>query len=208
MYKEENSIKIILLGEAGAGKTNLIGTCCGLEFNPNSESSSTSSFLTKTIEINNTKFCLNLWDTAGQEKFRSLNTIFIKNSQICILVYDITKRNSFEELDFWKQKIEEQLGDKPVIGIAANKADLYENEQVSEEEGKEYANKIGASFAITSAKKEPESFQNFVSQLVKQFLEKNKFNQWEFVSDDKVKISSDNDEKNMVKKKKKYLCFK
>ena len=205
MFKEENSIKIILLGEAGTGKTNLIHTCCGLEFNPESNSSASASFLEKRVLINNTKFCLNLWDTAGQEKFRSLNSIFIKDSQICILVYDITNRKSFEELDYWKKAIEEKLGDKPLLAVAANKIDLYETEQVTEEEGKEYASKIGASFSVTSAKKEPEGFENYVLELVKKFLEKNKFNQWEFVPEDRVKISNDN---GMVKKKKKtYLCL-
>ena len=138
-------------------------------------------------------------------KISFINSIFIKDSQICILVYDITNRKTFEELDYWKKTIEEKLGDKPLLAVTANKIDLYQIEQVTEEEGKEYAEKIEASFSVTSAKKEPEGFENYVIELVKKFLEKNKFNQWEFVPEDRVRISNDND---MVKKKKKtYLCL-
>ena len=206
MYNESNTIKVILLGEAGAGKTNLINACCNMQFNPNSASNLTSSFSEKKIEINNTKYNLKIWDTAGQEKFRSLNTLFIKDSQICILVYDITNRASFKELDFWKKQVTDLLGDKPLIAVVGNKIDLYEQEEVSEEEGKEYAKNNGIEFGITSAKTEPLSFEKFVKDLVTKFLEKNKFNQWEFVAyENKDRITID---KNVVhQKKRSYLCL-
>ena len=206
MYNESNTIKVILLGEAGTGKTNLINACCNVQFNPNSSSNLTASFSEKKIEINKTQYNLKIWDTAGQEKFRSLNTLFIKDSQICILVYDITNRASFRELDFWKKQVTDLLGDKPLIAVVGNKIDLYENEEISEEEGKEYAKSKGIEFGLTSAKNEPRSFEKFVKDLVAKFLEKNKFNQWEFVSYEKRDtITID---KNVVQSKKRsYLCL-
>ena len=206
MFDEENSIKIILLGEAGTGKTNLINVCCDLEFNPNSSSSITASFSSKEIKIKNINYCLKLWDTAGQEIFRSLNSIFMKDSKIVILVYDITIRKSFEELDYWKKTAENILGQSPIFAVVGNKKDLYKNEKISEEEGQEFAKKIGAFFAITSAKTDGEGFANFVNELVEKYLEKNNFNEWEYVAKDNSRISIT---KNDItsKKKKNNLCF-
>ena len=206
MYNESNGIKIILLGEAGSGKTNLINACCNIKFNPNSTSNLTASFSEKRIEINKTQYYLRLWDTAGQEKYRSLNTLFIKDSQICILVYDITRRETFKELDFWKKTVQELLGDKTFIAVVGNKSDLYENEEITQEEGEEYARKHHFQFLLTSAKCNPHEFELYVIDLVKEFLEKNKFNQWEFVSyENRGRITID---KNVaVKKKKECLCL-
>ena len=203
MFKESNSIKIILLGEAGCGKTNLINACCGVAFNPISASNLTSSFSEKYVTIKNTKYCLKLWDTAGQEKFRSLNNLFIKDSNICILVYDITRKETYEELDYWKQTVTDILGDKPLIAVVGNKIDLFEQEQVTEEEGEEYAKKLGAKFKLSSAKKNPKEFEKFVESLLKEFLEKNKFNQWEFVANEAERLSI---EKSVKPKKKKGFC--
>jgi len=70
MYNEANSIKIILLGEAGKGKTNLISICYNLKFNPNFVTSLTASFIDKNVPINNANYSLKLWDIAGQEVYR------------------------------------------------------------------------------------------------------------------------------------------
>jgi small GTP-binding protein len=105
MYDDENGIKIILLGETGTGKSNLINICCNLSFDPNTPSNITSSILEKTINLGKIQYNIKLWDTAGQEKFRSLNNLFIKDSKICIFVYDINNRITFEELDFWVKTV-------------------------------------------------------------------------------------------------------
>ena len=207
MYKEDNSIKIILLGEAGCGKTNLINVCCGLEFDENSASNITASFSEKKITIKNIEYNLKLWDTAGQEKFRSLNSLFIKDSQICILVYDITDKGSFKELDYWLKTVEEKLGKKPLLAVVGNKLDLFESEEVTEEEGENYSNKIGAFFQRTSAKENRTGFSNFINKLVQEFLEKNKFNEWEFISRDKDKNRVTINKNEQLKKKKSNLCL-
>ena len=203
MFKESNSIKVILLGEAGCGKTNLINACCGLAFNPNSQSNLSSTFTEKYITVNNTKYCLKLWDTAGQEKYRSLNNLFIKDSNICILVYDITNKKSFNELDYWKKAVTDILGDKPLLAVVGNKIDLFVKEEVTEEEGEEYAKKIGAKFNLSSAKKQAKEFEKFVETLLKNFLEINKYNEWEFAANQSERLTI---EKTKKQKHKKSCC--
>ena len=134
MFDEENDIKIILLGESGTGKSNLINICCNLEFNPNTPSNISSTILEKTITLGKIQYFIKLWDTAGQEKFRSLNNLFIKDSKICVFVYDISSRVTFEQLDFWVKKVDEILGNNPILAVVANKSDL--KEEVKKKKGK------------------------------------------------------------------------
>ena len=143
----------------------------GLKFKDTVESTTTNSFSSKTVTINNKEYVLNLWDTIGQEKFRSLTKIFIKDSKIVILVYDITRKASFNELNFWLKMIQDILGDEPVLGICGNKSDLFVKEQVKEEEVKKYSQEKNIPFKLTSAKN-PLSFNKFLEDLVKQYLEK------------------------------------
>ena len=167
----DEEIKVILIGESGTGKTSLINATMGLKFKDTIESTTTNSFSSKTITINNKEYVLNLWDTIGQEKFRSLTKIFIKDSKIVILVYDITRKASFNELNFWLKMIQDILGDEPVLGICGNKSDLFVKEQVKEEEVKKYSQEKNIPFKLTSAKN-PLSFNKFLEDLVKQYLEK------------------------------------
>jgi Ras-related protein Rab-6A len=167
----DEEIKVILIGESGTGKTSLINATMGLKFKEHLESTTTNSFSSKTVTINNKEYVLNLWDTIGQEKFRSLTKIFIKDSKIVILVYDITRKESFDELDFWHKMIQDILGNEPVLGICGNKSDLFVKEQVKEEVVKKYAEEKNIPFKLTSAKN-PLSFNKFLEDLVKKYLEK------------------------------------
>ena len=170
-------IKIILLGESGVGKSALISAYNGDPFSENSLSNSQSSFIFKKLTINNNNYGIQVWDTAGQEKYRSVNKIFIKDSNIVIFVYDITNRKSFLELKFWTNYIKELLGKNITIGIAANKIDLFdtEKENVSKEEGQKLAEEQKAIFKQTSAKKDREGFENFIIELIKKFLLNNTY---------------------------------
>ena len=167
----DNEIKVILVGESGTGKTSLINATMGLKFQEHLETTSTNNFSSKTITINNTDYTLNLWDTIGQEKFRSLTKIFIKDSRIALLVYDITNEKSFKELDYWYKIIHDILGDETIIGVCGNKQDLIMKEKVKEEDAKKYAENKGLPFRLTSAKN-PLSFNKFLEELVKKYLEK------------------------------------
>ena len=167
-----NGIKVILVGDSGTGKTNLITVAVGMEFNSNSLTTTSCSYIQKKIIKDGKEYKLNLWDTIGQEKYRSLTKIFLKNSKIVIFVYDITKRETFESLSFWKKLIDEILDRTPIFGVVANKNDLYFDEKVREEEGEEYAKSIGAKFILTSAKTNIKKFNNFIEQMLDEYLAK------------------------------------
>ena len=104
------------------------------------------------MEINGTAIKLEIWDTAGQEKYRSLVRNYYNGCDAAILVYDITDRNSFNEMqNYWHKELIKNCPNI-ILGVAGNKFDLFEKEQVKEKEGKEFANKFGAIFYSTSAK--------------------------------------------------------
>ena len=169
---EEQDIKVILVGESGTGKTSLISISMGMKFQEGMEiSTSAASFVTKIIKIGDKSYTLNLWDTIGQEKFRSLTKIFIKDSKIVIFVYDITNKKSFEELDYWYKTIKDVLGESAVLGIAGNKQDLFTQEQVPEDMAEKYAESKGIPFKLTSAKN-PLTFNLFLEDLLKQYIVK------------------------------------
>ena len=169
--EDDDDIKVILVGETATGKTSLINTSIGLEFQEKVDSTQSSSIMQKKMVINKKTYSINLWDTIGQEQFRSLTKIFMKGAKIVIFVYDITRLDTFEQLDFWLESTKEVLGDKPVLGIVGNKSDLYYKEAVKEEDAEEYAKNKGIPFKLCSAKT-PKLFCDFLEELVKKYIEK------------------------------------
>ena len=168
---QEDGVKVILIGESGVGKTNLINIAIGDNFSENEKSTTASTLSLKKIKINNKEYNLDLWDTIGQEQYRQLTKIFFNNSKIVIFVYDITSKESFEALTSWKKDVEDQLGDNYIKGVVANKSDLYLEEEVPTEEGQEYANNIEAKFLLVSAKKDdPKKFEDFLRVLLEEYL--------------------------------------
>ena len=172
--QDDNELKVILLGEAGVGKTNLINISTGGQFNENEQSSSNSTFSMKKLTVKGKSYAIKLWDTIGQEKLRHLTKLFYNDSKIVIFVYDITVKETFEQIkNYWIKDVEEKLGNV-VKGIVGNKIDLFINEQVTEEEGEEFAKSVGAKFLATSAKTEgPKIFEDLLTQLLEEYLTKN-----------------------------------
>ena len=176
---DPEAIKIILIGDSGTGKTNLITVAAGFEFNSNTLTTRACSYIQKKYTIKNTEYKVNVWDTIGQEKYRSLTKIFVKESKIVIFVYDITYKNSFDSLPFWKKIVDELLSETPVFGIVGNKMDLYVDEQVKSDEVEKYANEIGAKVLLTSAKTDSTSFSNFLGELLQDLLDKGNMDRME-----------------------------
>ena len=166
--------KVIFLGEAGVGKTTLIKVSLGEKYDKAYNSSISLSFSPKEITYNNKKYVFNLWDTIGQEKYRSLTKIFYKKSKIVIFVYDITNKSSFKNLEYWVKSVADELGTEPYLkAIIGNKSDLYLKEDVKEQEAKEFAKSNGAKFKLCTAKNDPLSFIKFLEELCIETLKGN-----------------------------------
>ena len=167
-------VKLILLGDIGVGKSSIIQRYNEDIFHEDKESTYNSYFIEKEIKINEQKIILELWDTAGQEQYRSVTKIFVKNSKIIILVYDITSKKSFDSLNYWYDYIVKEIGPNAILGLAGNKTDLIFDdnfaEEVSPEKGKEYASQIGANFALISAKESSIEIRDLINQLVTKYL--------------------------------------
>ena len=166
---EEEEIKVILVGEMGTGKTSLINTAIGLKFQDKIASTTTNSIVNKKIQINDKTYSINLWDTIGQEKYRSLTKIFMKGAKIVIFVYDITNYASFKELNYWFESTQEILTEQTVMGIVGNKSDLFLKEEVKESEARQLAKEKGYEFSLTSAKNSA-IFCEFLEKLIKMYL--------------------------------------
>ena len=160
-------IKAILLGEISVGKTSLINVSIGMKFNQSERTTFAANFVQKIIKIGSQEYCVDLWDTAGQEKLKSLTKLFYKGSQIIIFVYDVTQYKSFERLQNWVEEIENNLDNKYICGIVGNKKDLFTHEEVNEKEARNYAKSKGMKFKLVSAKNDPKSFSDFLEELIK-----------------------------------------
>jgi len=151
-----NVLKVVLLGQSGVGKTCIINKFTTGIYDPEVVTSITAQFISKTIEFKDYKQSIkfDIWDTAGQEKYKSLAKIFYKDARVICLCYDITSKRSFVELkDYWyEQQTKLNAEGDPIFAVVANKRDLYEIQQVSDEEGKKFAREINAIFQSTSAK--------------------------------------------------------
>jgi small GTP-binding protein len=146
-----DSVKVVLVGESGVGKTSIVSRFTKDTFNADEISSSSAQFISKTIKINEQSIKFDIWDTAGQERFRALAKIFYKDAKVIILVYDIISKESFECLKKYWYKESSENSTADIFFVVGNKSDLYENEQVSDEEGKKFAKEINAIFKLTSA---------------------------------------------------------
>ena len=165
--------KITLIGESTVGKTSIIKQYISNIFNRDILSTIGGEREYKSIVIKGKKVRLVFWDTAGQEKFRSLSRIFLNKSNIVVFVYDITKRDTFEKLkEIWYPTAIQILGKENVVyGVAANKSDLYENEEVKYEEGEAFAKSINAIIKETTAMNHKQ-IEELITDLVKSFLDR------------------------------------
>ena len=156
MNEEQESIalKIVLVGEAGVGKTSIISQFIDQIFQEDLQASTGGTFSSKTLILNNGKTIrFDIWDTAGEERYRSLTKLFYKDSNAAILVYDITRKESFDELkSYWANQIKELADSNIILVVAANKSDLSEKEEVDEAEARKLAEELNAIYCTTSAK--------------------------------------------------------
>ena len=175
--KVDFEIKLAFIGQSTVGKTSLITQYTKKTFADTYLSTIGADQIIKELKLENgLNVKLNIWDTAGQERFRSVNAIFLKGAQIVIMVYDITKRDTFEEIkNYWYNNVKNIIDKDTIIGLAGNKSDLYENEQVTKEEGQQYAQEIKAIFKETTATTF-ESINELINELVQKYFILNNVN--------------------------------
>jgi len=145
-----------VLGESGVGKTSLLLRYVSNRFTIATKSTIGTDFLTKQIDVGDKSVTLQIWDTAGQERFQGLGSAFFRGSDGVLFVFDVTRRETFNELERWKQTFLIQIGqegnnDFPVV-IVANKVDRADERQVSRDEVESWASSQGVPFIEASAK--------------------------------------------------------
>ena len=151
--EEEESIKVTLLGNSGVGKTCIIKRYLDDEFSLEEQVTFSANFSQKEVTIGDKTVILDIWDTAGQEQYRSMGRNFYKDSYIVCLVYDITNKDSFEDLkNIWYNELITYGEKYTVTAVVGNKSDCFEKEEVKEEEASNYAKSIKANYFMVSAK--------------------------------------------------------
>lgn len=144
--------KIVLLGDSGVGKSNLVFRFTKNEFNKDSKSTIGVEFATKTVQIEDDKLVkAQIWDTAGQERYRSIASSYYRGAVGALLVYDVTDRNSFNHVPMWLKEVEENAEMDCLIMLVGNKMDLHEQRTVFVRDGRSFARKNGLAFIETSA---------------------------------------------------------
>ena len=175
---ENNEIKIILLGDAGVGKTSIILRYYKDEFLPNSVSTIGATYIQKELKRGDITYKLNIWDTSGQERYRAVTKLFVQGASIIVLVYSINVKETFDILDFWYKSIIDICGggDDIVLAIVGNKMDLFEEEgenMVPEEDAKKFAEEKKAIFKAVSAKIDGKGISNLFDELLDELIKKN-----------------------------------
>ena len=151
--KKDDTIKILLIGDSGVGKTCICQRYINGTFDVQDGCTIGASYFQKILNINGIDYKLDIWDTAGQEKYRAMGKMFYKNAYIVLFVYDITIKSSFDNLkNFWYKEVINTGEKNIVLAVVGNKIDMFLKENVDEDEGKKWAEEIGAIFALVSAK--------------------------------------------------------
>ena len=144
--------KYIIVGDTAVGKSCLLLQFTDKRFQPVHDLTIGVEFGSRTIAVSGQQVKLQIWDTAGQEKFRSITRSYYRGAVGALLVYDITRRETFEHLTAWLEDCRKYSSQATTIMLIGNKADLEHSRVVSTEEGKAFAEKNGIFFYETSSK--------------------------------------------------------
>jgi small GTP-binding protein len=195
--------KVVLIGDSSVGKTNILSRFIKNEFNNEVKPTLGVEFGTKIIVSNGKRIRIQIWDTAGQEKYQSITNSYYINSKGVLAVYDITRQSSFNNIDKWIKDVREVAGKDINIMIVGNKTDISEKREVSIEEATSKARRLDTKYIETSALNNnniKESFQELVDMIYNNYLsiaalqdsEEDEFSGDE--KDDPIIISKDNNQ--------------
>jgi len=143
--------KVVLIGDSGVGKSNLLSRFTRNEFNLESKSTIGVEFATRSIQVGGKITKAQIWDTAGQERYRAITSAYYRGAVGALLVYDIAKHITYENVERWLKELRDHADANIVIMLVGNKSDLRHLRAVPTEEAKAFAEKHGLSFIETSA---------------------------------------------------------
>jgi len=143
--------KVVLIGDSGVGKSNLLSRFTRNEFNLESKSTIGVEFATKSIQVDAKVIKAQIWDTAGQERYRAITSAYYRGAVGALLVYDISKALSFENVERWLKELKDHAEPNIVIMLVGNKSDLRHKRAVPTEDAMAFAERNGLAFIETSA---------------------------------------------------------
>ena len=173
--REDYKLKVVIVGDSGVGKTNLIKRFVTNSFNQNSKATVGVEFLSKSYRINDQVFKIEMWDTAGQERYKSITAAYYKGAKGALIVYDITQKTTFENISKWMTEIKEKSSKDMKVMIIGNKTDLKDERQVTTEEASLKAQDLGAPIMETSAldaSNVKEAFYDLMKEMYKEIRKK------------------------------------
>jgi Ras-related protein Rab-11A len=160
--------KVVLIGDSGVGKSNLLSRFTRNEFNLDSKSTIGVEFATRSIQIDHKTIKAQIWDTAGQERYRAITSAYYRGAVGALLVYDISKSTSFENVTRWLKELRDHADNNIVIMLVGNKTDQRHLRAVPTEDATKFASENGLSFIETSALEATNvdlAFQNILSSI-------------------------------------------
>jgi len=143
--------KVVLIGDSGVGKSNLLSRFTRNEFNLESKSTIGVEFATRSISVDNKTDKAQIWDTAGQERYRAITSAYYRGAVGALLVYDIAKHATYVNVTRWLKELRDHADSNIVIMLVGNKSDLKHLRAVPTEEAKAFSTENGLSFIETSA---------------------------------------------------------
>jgi len=163
--------KVVLIGDSGVGKSNLLSRFTRNEFNLETKSTIGVEFATRSIQSDGKTIKAQIWDTAGQERYRAITSAYYRGAVGALLVYDIAKNVSFKNVERWLTELRENAAANIVIMMVGNKSDLRHLREVPTETAKEFAERNNLLFIETSALDSSNvelSFQNILTEIYHQ----------------------------------------
>eukprot|EP01080_Neovahlkampfia_damariscottae_P008484 gene8484-306_t len=143
--------KVVLIGDSGVGKSNLLSRFTRNEFNLESKSTIGVEFATRSLKIQEKTVKAQIWDTAGQERYRAITSAYYRGAVGALLVYDITKKSTYDNCEKWLKELHDYAVPNIVIMLVGNKSDLKHLRSVSTEEAIAFSQKNSLHFMETSA---------------------------------------------------------
>ena len=201
--KEIPKFKIIFLGDQGTGKSCILNRFVDDKFDENYQATVGLDFQSKNVKIDNQDIHLLLYDTAGQEKFRSLIPMYTRDANIIMLVYDITRKESFTNIPIWIKDLTNVKFEEVIFVLIGNKIDLNDKREVNKEEGEKYSQENKMIFEEVSAKTGENFPELFYNKIFEQIALKFKPGIQGTINDiQEMKIKIGDDDKNNNKKRK------